>query len=115
MLNLPNGTMTPRVSIILPTYNRSSFLPKALRSITAQTWKDWELIIVDDGSNDNTREVLADLCGALQHPVKSIYQENKGAYGARNTVLDHARGDYIAFFDIDDQFPLAVGVPKGLH
>jgi glycosyltransferase involved in cell wall biosynthesis len=93
---------SPLVSIILPTYNRAKFLPKAIESICAQTFIDWELIIVDDGSTDNTREILPALCEGIQQSVRYIRQENQGAYGARNTGLDKARGEYIAFYDSDD-------------
>src|SRR3712207_6270965 len=92
----------PTVSIILPTYNRAKFLPQAFGSIRSQTWTDWELIIVDDGSTDETPEFLKELTANFQQPVRYICQENQGAYGARNTGLDHAIGKYIAFFDSDD-------------
>ncbi len=94
---------TPRtVSIILPTYNRARFLPQALSSIRDQQFSDWELIVVDDGSTDETRDVVPRLTAEFAQPVRYIYQENQGAYGARNTGLDHARGKYIAFYDSDD-------------
>jgi len=92
----------PTISIILPTYNRASFLPAAFGAIRSQQWTDWELIVVDDGSTDNTRELVPELTRGWQQPVRYIYQENQGAYGARNTGLDHAAGKYIAFYDSDD-------------
>jgi glycosyltransferase involved in cell wall biosynthesis len=92
----------PKVSIILPTYNRAAFLPQALKSVRSQKFTDWELIIVDDGSTDNTREALPALCEGMTQPVRCIHQENQGAYGARNTGLDAVRGEYIAFYDSDD-------------
>jgi glycosyltransferase involved in cell wall biosynthesis len=92
----------PSVSIILPTYNRATFLPRAIDSIRSQTWTDWELIIVDDGSTDNTRELVARLRTGIPQRVRYLRQENRGAYGARNTGLDLATGEYIAFFDSDD-------------
>lgn len=94
----------PAVSIILPTYNRARFLPQALESIRAQEWTDWELILVDDGSTDDTRELLPELTAEIEQPVRYIAQENQGPYGARNTGLDHAQGRYIAFFDSDDEW-----------
>ena len=60
------------------------------------------MIIVDDGSTDNTRELVAELAHSITQPVRYIYQKNQGAYGARNTGLDHATGKYIAFYDSDD-------------
>jgi glycosyltransferase involved in cell wall biosynthesis len=92
----------PRVSIILPTFNRARFLPEALASIRAQTWTDWELIVVDDGSTDDTEAVVGASTRGIAAPVHYVKQANKGAYGARNTGLDHATGDYVAFFDSDD-------------
>jgi glycosyltransferase involved in cell wall biosynthesis len=92
----------PVVTIILPTHNRSTFLPEAFASILAQTWTDWELIVVDDGSTDDTRAVVDDWIGRIPNRVIYTHQQNKGAYGARNTGLDQATGQYIAFFDSDD-------------
>ncbi len=92
----------PSVSIILPTYNRAKFLPEAFAAIAAQTFSDWELIIVDDGSSDGTEEIVKRLTADFVQPVQYFYQENQGAYGARNTGLDHATGKYIAFYDSDD-------------
>lgn len=97
----PESTL-PLVSVILPTYNRAQFLPEAIQSICQQHWANWELIIVDDGSTDETAELLPKLTGDIGQPVRAIRQENQGAYAARNTGLDHARGKFIAFFDSDD-------------
>jgi glycosyltransferase involved in cell wall biosynthesis len=90
------------VSIILPTYNRAKFLPEALAAIRSQQWTDWELIVVDDGSTDETEAVVREPTAGWRQPVRYIRQENRGAYGARNTGLDHARGEYVAFYDSDD-------------
>lgn len=90
------------ISIILPTYNREMFLPEALAAIRNQRWTDWELIVVDDGSTDKTRELVAELTRDWEQPVRYVYQENQGAYGARNTGLDLATGKYVAFYDSDD-------------
>jgi glycosyltransferase involved in cell wall biosynthesis len=86
----------------LPTYNRARFLPQAIQSIRDQQGSDWELIIVDDGSTDETSELIVQLTADIEQPVRYIRQENQGAYAARNTGLDHASGNYIAFFDSDD-------------
>jgi len=96
-----------QLSIILPTFNRENFLTQALDSISTQTFTDWELIIIDDGSTDRTSSLISDLiakrrsAGSKQH-VRYLYQENRGAYAARNNGLDLAKGKYIAFFDSDD-------------
>ena len=102
MLASSENQPRPAVSIIMPTYNRAGFLPQAFASIRAQTWTDWELIIVDDGSTDNTQEILPELCGTVTQSVRCLRQENKGPAPARNTGLDNAQGKYIAFFDSDD-------------
>ena len=96
------GGSAPAVSIILPTYNRAKFLPAALTSMRSQAWQDWELIVIDDGSSDNTRELVAELTAGWEQPVQYVYQENQGAYGARNRGLDMARGDFLALYDSDD-------------
>ena len=92
------------VSVIIPTYNREKFLPYALGSVKNQTYKDWELIIVDDGSTDNTEKVCKEFAKTIDQPVKYIYQENQGVAGARNTGLKHAQGEFIAFLDSDDRW-----------
>jgi glycosyltransferase involved in cell wall biosynthesis len=104
MPTLLNETAAPAVSIILPTYNRAHLLPRALRSIRAQTYTDWELIVVDDGSTDHTRDFIAEAAAGMPQPLRYKFQENRGAYGARNTGLDCARGRYVAFFDSDDEW-----------
>ena len=76
----------------------------AFASISSQTFEDWELVVVDDGSTDDTRDVVADLARRLRQPVRFEAQSNQGAYGARNTGLDFATGAYVAFFDSDDQW-----------
>lgn len=94
----------PAVSIIMPTYNRERFLPQAFESIRRQRFVDWELIVVDDGSTDDTDNVAATLTAGFSQQVRFIKQRNQGPYGARNTGLDHAQGRYIAFFDSDDEW-----------
>lgn len=93
---------TPIVSIILPTFNRQRFLAQAFEAIRAQICTEWELIVVDDGSTDGTREKVADLARTLEQPVRYIHQENRGAYGARNTGVENATGEFVAFYDSDD-------------
>jgi glycosyltransferase involved in cell wall biosynthesis len=95
---------TPAVSVILPTYNRADFLRRAFSSIHAQTFEDWELVVVDDGSTDGTAETVDALSAPIRSRTSYVYQPNGGAYAARNTGLDRARGQYIAFFDSDDEW-----------
>jgi glycosyltransferase involved in cell wall biosynthesis len=92
----------PKVSVILPTYNRAKFLPQAFASIKSQHCTDWELIVVDDGSTDATPELVEQFRADVAQPVRYIRQANGGPYAARNTGLDAARGEYVAFFDSDD-------------
>ncbi|MBR5167935.1 MAG: glycosyltransferase family 2 protein [Salinivirgaceae bacterium] len=90
-----------RFSVITPTYNRAAFLPKAIESVLAQTYTDWELIIVDDGSTDNTREVVSQY---KDKRITYIYQENAERSAARNNGIAHAKGEYVCFLDSDDYY-----------
>jgi glycosyltransferase involved in cell wall biosynthesis len=92
----------PRVSIVLPTYNRARFLPDAFRAIREQTWRDWELIVVDDGGSDDTPEVVERLSRELTQQVRFLTQANQGPGAARNTAIEVATGDLLAFYDSDD-------------
>jgi glycosyltransferase involved in cell wall biosynthesis len=93
-----------RVSILLPTYNRAHFLPAAFASIRAQQLTDWELVIVDDGSSDDTERVVHDARASIPQPIQYVKQANAGAYAARNRCLDLATAPYVAFFDSDDEW-----------
>lgn len=93
--------MKPKVSIIIPCYNQAKYLPKSVASLQAQTLADWECIIVDDGSTDNTAEIANNL--ALKDTrVQLIQKINGGSASARNLGLKHAQGEYIQFLDADD-------------
>jgi glycosyltransferase involved in cell wall biosynthesis len=88
-------------SIILPTYNRAHFLPKAIQSVLGQTFEDWELVIIDDGSTDSTAELVR----SYKDPrIRYIYQQNQERSAARNNGINHAQGDYICFLDSDDYY-----------
>lgn len=88
----------PTVSVIIPTYQRSHLVTEAIGSVLAQTYRDYEIIVVDDGSTDDTKERLAELGDKITY----IYQTNKGLAAARNTGIKAASGKYIAFLDDDD-------------
>jgi glycosyltransferase involved in cell wall biosynthesis len=90
--------MAPRVSVILPTWNRASSLPAAIESVLAQTYRDLELIVVDDGSSDDTDAVLE----TYRSRIRVLRQPNRGAYAARNLALRHCAGELVAFIDSDD-------------
>jgi glycosyltransferase involved in cell wall biosynthesis len=95
---------SPTVSIVVPTYNREALLPRALDSIVAQTFNDWEIVLVDDGSTDGTEEVAARYADHLKGRLVYIPQMNRGSSSARNRGIDASRGQYIAFLDSDDEF-----------
>ncbi|CAM4203926.1 glycosyltransferase [Gillisia limnaea] len=91
------NSITPVVSVIIPCYNHGKYLAKAIQSVYSQTYQFFELIVVDDGSVDNTKTVC------INYPkVKYVYQENAGLSAARNTGIKHAKGDYLVFLDADD-------------
>jgi glycosyltransferase involved in cell wall biosynthesis len=92
----------PIISVILPTYNRANFLPQAFASLKQQIYSDWELIIVDDGSTDNSLTLLKKLIPTLTQHCQIIEQKNQGPAAARNTGIKLARGIFTAFFDSDD-------------
>lgn len=91
----------PLVSVIVPVYNGEAFIRRCLGSLMQQDVQDMELIVVDDGSTDDTWALLEQLAqeDARIHP---IHQENQGVSAARNTALDHCRGHYVRFADADD-------------
>src|SRR5262249_53633735 len=88
------------VSVILPTYNRRETIRAAIASVQRQTFVDWELIVVDDGSTDDTVELIQ----GCDPRLVLVRQENRGVNDARNTALLRARGRYIAFLDSDDEW-----------
>ncbi len=87
------------VSVIIPTYNRAHLIKRSAMSVLNQTYGNLELIIIDDGSTDNTEEVVKSID---DERVIYIKQSNKGACAARNNGIDHAKGEFIAFQDSDD-------------
>jgi glycosyltransferase involved in cell wall biosynthesis len=89
---------SPLVSVIIPTYNRSTFVRQAVDSVLKQTFSDFELIVIDDGSTDTTRENLLEYQGRIRYH----YQPNQGVSKARNQGLGLAGGRWIAFLDSDD-------------
>ena len=91
----------PLISIIVPVYNVEQYLPRCLDSILAQTFTDFEVIAVDDGSPDNCGQIL-DEYAQKDERIKVIHKENGGVSSARNAALDVAQGEYIGFVDADD-------------
>lgn len=95
-------TPSPFFSIILPTFNRAHLIRRALGSVLAQSFADWELLIVDDGSSDNTREIIQDYL--LDPRISYSFEVNSGPAMARNRGIASAHGGYITFIDSDDEY-----------
>lgn len=93
----------PKVSVVIPAYNRAKFIEVVAATVLAQTFTDLELIIVDDGSQDETRDVCARLA-ECDVRVRYIFQENQGPNAARNTGIRAAKGAFVAFLDSDDRW-----------
>lgn len=91
-----------KISIIVPVYNSSRFLPDCIASVKAQSIADWELILVDDGSTDQSADILTSYAQADAR-LRIIYQENKGQFFARRKGIDTAKGEYLVFLDSDDE------------
>ncbi len=89
----------PLVSVVIPTYNRANVVSRAIRSVLSQTYKPLELIVVDDGSDDETATALAGFSG-----IKTIRQKNRGVSAARNAGIVNSHGELVAFLDSDDEW-----------
>lgn len=90
-----------KVSVIIPCYNQATYLPETLEAVLGQTIQDWECIIVNDGSIDDTEAIAKNYCRQDQR-IRYISQTNKGLSAARNAGLLRAKGDYVQFLDADD-------------
>ncbi|MGH7769668.1 MAG: glycosyltransferase family 2 protein [Candidatus Binatia bacterium] len=95
---MPLENRSPLVSVIIPTYDAAGFVPQALESVLEQTYGHHEIVVVDDGSRDETRAALNKFHGRFTY----IYQENRGAAAARNTGIKAASGEFVCFLDADD-------------
>lgn len=95
---MPGCTPLPLVSVVIPTYNRARLVCEAVETVLAQTYRNFEIIVVDDGSTDETEEAL----GRYEGRIKYFYQENRGLSAARNTGIRNSTGCYIALLDSDD-------------
>jgi glycosyltransferase involved in cell wall biosynthesis len=104
----PHLKYSPLVTVVIPCYKQAGFLREAIENVLSQTYRNFEIIVVDDGSPDNTSEVAS-----RYDEVRLIRQENRGLAGARNRGLEEARGEYVVFLDSDDRLlpeALEVGV-----
>ena len=101
MFNLVGGFLMKRISVIIPVYNQLEFFKNCIKSVCNQTYKELEIICIDDGSTDGVGEYL-DIIKKNDNRVVVIHQDNAGESNARNKGLEVAKGDYITFVDCDD-------------
>ncbi len=109
------GEHMPVVSVIIPTYNRAHLVGQTIESALAQTFQDIEVLVIDDGSTDRTRDTVEGYAAKSGGRLTYIYQENQGLAGARNTGCRLAKGKYLGFLDSDDLWKpekLAVQMPE---
>src|ERR1700761_3498976 len=92
----------PTVDVIIPGYNAAHFLPTAIDSVIAQSFEDWRIVLVDDGSKDDTAAVIAPYQARLGDKLKYVYQENRGLPAARNTAIRNSDSEFLALLDADD-------------
>lgn len=92
----------PQISVIIPTYNRANLVGRSIQSVLSQTYRDFEVIIVDDASKDNTEDIIKNFYDKRIRYIR--HTENKGGSAARNTGIKLAKGEYIAFLDSDDEW-----------
>lgn len=93
--------MTSTISVIIPVYNSEKYVGRCIESVQAQTYTDWQLILVDDGSKDKSLEICHEYAGSDTR-IRVIHQENAGPGIARNVGLEYANGKYVVFIDSDD-------------
>ena len=98
-----NNNQKIKISVITPTYNRADTLMRTINSIEKQTLKEWEYIIVDDGSTDDTERIVVDYMNTTDHPVTYVSKENGGVHTARNIGFLKARGELLINLDSDDE------------
>lgn len=95
--------MATTVSVLIPCYNAAAFLPAALDCLRSQSFKTWELVVVEDGSKDETEDIVLRFAAEVSQPVRySNLGTNRGVSAARNRLLELSSGDYLAFLDADD-------------
>jgi glycosyltransferase involved in cell wall biosynthesis len=94
----------PTVDVIIPAYNAAHYLPAAIESVVSQTFDDWQILLVDDGSTDNTAEAVAPFLDRLGSKIRYIMQENRGLPAARNTAIRASTAEFLALLDADDMW-----------
>ena len=101
-MNCTGESLMPTVSVIIPTYNRSKLVKEAIESVIGQDYTNFEILIIDDGSIDDTRSVIEQI---PDRRVKYFYKDNGGQRSAQNFGITKAQGDFVAFLDSDDLCP----------
>ena len=110
---MPINDRKPLVTVIMPAYNAAGFIREAIQSVLCQTVTDLELLVIDDGSQDNTRQIVTDIA-EKDHRVRLLVNEqNMGAAGTRNRGLELCRGQYVALLDSDDYYLEVVPSARG--
>ena len=99
---MPTTKDMPKVDVIIPAYNAARFLAAAIESVVAQTFKDWRILLVDDGSTDNTTDLVAPYRESLAERFKYIKQVKSGPSAARNTAIRNSTAEFLALLDADD-------------
>ncbi len=94
----------PTVDVIIPAYNAAKYLPMAIESVMAQTFEDWRILLIDDGSTDNTAEVASHFFDQLGPKLKYVNQPNSGLPAARNTAIRNSSAEFLALLDADDMW-----------
>ncbi len=92
----------PKVSLIMPAYNAAAYLAASIGSVLNQSWQEWELLVINDGSKDETTEIVRSFTDPR---IQLFEQPNRGVSNARNRGLEHAKGEFVAFLDADDILP----------
>lgn len=103
--------MNPLVSIIVPIYNTEKYLDECIKSVLSQTYEEWELLLVDDGSTDKS-SFICDKYSSFDNRIKVIHKKNTGVSDSRNIALSLVRGEYIAFLDADDYWYEIISLEK---
>ena len=94
----------PKVTVLIPSYNAAHFLPTSIESALSQTYQDFEIVVIDDGSSDKTKDVVKTYIDKYPNKIHYLWQENKGLPAARNTGIAHSQGEYLALLDADDKW-----------
>ena len=110
-LPLSSKTGLPLVSVVIPVYNGAKYIQMAIDSILKQTYNNYEIIVIDDGSTDDTRQQLQHYRGKIRY----VFQENQGSAAARNIGIDLAKGDLVAFLDADDFWTMPNKLEKQIN